>query len=245
MDRIQKVLANSGIASRRKVESLIDQRRVKVNGVVATIGMRISGKEKIFVDSKEVTIDKPDSSHQHIVYYKPAGEVSTRSDPEGRKTIFQNISPPSKGRWVSVGRLDISTSGLMILTTDGKLANRLMHPRYQVTREYAVRIIGELSNTDIALLKNGIELSDGLAKFQYISKDGKSGVNTWYKVALKEGRNSEVKRIFEAVNFRVSRLIRIRFGPIKLGSMKRGDIRNLTVKEVSSLHNSSDVKKNR
>ena len=144
-----------------------------------------------------------------------------------------------------MGRLDISTSGLMILTTDGKLANRLMHPRYQVTREYAVRIIGELSNTDIALLKNGIELSDGLAKFEYISKDGKSGVNTWYKVALKEGRNREVKRIFEAVNFRVSRLIRIRFGPIKLGSMKRGDIRNLTVKEVSSLHNSSDAKKNR
>jgi|TARA_B100001250_G_scaffold414376_1_gene452335 23S rRNA pseudouridine2605 synthase len=243
MDRIQKVLANSGIASRRKVESLIDQRRVKVDGVVATIGMRISGKEKIFVDSKEVIIDKLDSSHQHIVYYKPAGEVSTRSDPEGRKTIFQNISPPSKGRWVSVGRLDISTSGLMILTTDGKLANQLMHPRYQVIREYAVRIIGELSNKDIVSLKNGIELSDGLAKFQSISKDGKSGINTWYKVTLKEGRNREVKRIFEAINFRVSRLIRIRFGSIKLGSMKRGDVRNLTPKEVGKLHNDSDSQK--
>ena len=239
MDRIQKILANSGFASRRKIESLISDRRVKVNGVIAVLGMKISGNERISIDDDVLILDKGNAPNEHVIYYKPAGEVCTRKDPEGRKTIFHSIPAPRNGRRISVGRLDISTSGLLILTTDGVLANYLMHPRYQVIREYAVRVIGELSNDHLMLLKNGVELADGLAKFDYILKDGKSGINTWYKVALKEGRNREVKRMFEAINYTVSRLIRIRFGPIKLGNLKRGEVRKLLPNEVDELHKAS------
>lgn len=173
---------------------------------------------------------------QCLCYYKPAGEICTRDDPQGRPTVFDRVKPPKRGRWVSVGRLDINTSGLLLLTTDGELAHRLMHPSYGIEREYAVRLLGELTASQREALMSGIELEDGVARFDRITSRGGSGRNVWYRVTIAEGRYREVRRAFEALGMAVSRLIRVRYGPIELDELRRGESRWLKAAEIDALY---------
>lgn len=238
-DRIQKVLANAGVASRREVERWIKQGRLVVGDKPARLGDQLSGEERVFLDGRLLRIHTPGTQKaQSIAYYKPAGEITSRKDPEGRPTVFDRVKPPRHGRWVSVGRLDINTSGLLLLTTDGELAHRLMHPSYEIPREYAVRILGRLSRQQMQRLRDGVELEDGLARFDAIVASGGEGANAWYRVTLHEGRNREVRRLFEALEVPVSRLLRTRFGPIELGNMRRGLSRRLEGPELKSLYRS-------
>ena len=239
--RIQKVLANTGAGSRRQIERWIEAGKVLVDGRVAKLGDQLTGHEKVRIDGKEVRISAQaiaGQKREHLIYYKPVGEITTRNDPEGRPTVFDKVPAPSQGRWISVGRLDLATSGLLLLTTDGELAHRLMHPSYEVERHYSVRILGHLEDAHFEQLRVGIMLEDGLAKVASIKPAGGAGVNTWYDVSLQEGRNREVRRIFEAVGFAVSRLIRTRFGPISLSRLRRGQTRELTKGEERALYQS-------
>jgi 23S rRNA pseudouridine2605 synthase len=231
-------LANAGLGSRRQIERWITAGRVVVDGQPAQIGQPLVGHEKVFFDGRPIKLAKaPDpSNHTTIAYYKPAGELTAQRDPEGRKTVFDSLPRPPQGRWVSVGRLDLSTSGLLLLTTDGELAHRLMHPSYEISREYAVRLLGTLSDEQLLQLSEGITLDDGPAKFEKITFSGGEGQNVWYHVSLKEGRNREIRRIFEALGITVSRLIRIRYGPIDLGKLKRGISRKLGSGELLALY---------
>lgn len=238
-ERIQKVLANAGLGSRRQIEALIAAGRVIVDGKRAQLGDRISGSERLSIDGDPVSIRRStrrDARQYHLAYYKPAGEITSRADPQERSTVFDAVKPPPRGRWVSVGRLDVSTSGLLLLTTDGELAHRLMHPSYEIVREYAVRVLGELSRTQHQQLLDGVELDDGPASLSFLRPDGGSGANRWYRVGVREGRNREIRRMFEAVGVPVSRLIRVAYGPLALGSMRRGDTRRLAAKEESALY---------
>jgi 23S rRNA pseudouridine2605 synthase len=238
-DRIQKVLANAGVASRREVERWIRQGRIVVDGKPAQLGDSLAGGERILFDGRPLRVVPSEREHKYYcLYYKPAGQVTTRSDPEGRKTVFSVLKPPRHGRWISVGRLDISTSGLLLLTSDGDLAHRLMHPSYEVPRDYAVRLMGELTAEQLTLLTQGVDLDDGKAKFDKVVKEGGSGRNIWYRVTLHEGRNREIRRVFEALGIAVSRLIRVRYGPVSLGKMHRGDSRPLSSKEIEALYDS-------
>jgi len=238
-ERIQKVLANAGLGSRRELEALIRAGRIIVDGKPAQLGDRITGAERIAIDGNLVAVRQPARRaphHYHLVYYKPAGQITSRADPEGRATVFDSIKPPPQGRWISVGRLDVSTSGLLFLTTDGELAHRLMHPSFEIVREYAVRTLGELSPAQCQRLLDGVELEDGPAALVSIGADGGTGANRWYRVGVREGRNREIRRIFEAVGAPVSRLIRVAFGPLKLGSMRRGETRRPAPHEVAALY---------
>jgi 23S rRNA pseudouridine2605 synthase len=238
-DRIQKVLANAGVASRREVERWIKQGRVVVDGKPAKLGDQLEGGEKVLVDGRPVQVVAPEQERKaYRLYYKPVGQVTSRSDPEGRKTIFSQLKPPRQGRWISVGRLDINTSGLLLLTSDGELAHRLMHPSYEIPREYAVRLMGELTSEQLSQLEQGVELDDGPAKFDQVRRDGGGGRNIWYRVTLHEGRNREIRRVFEALNIPVSRLIRVRYGPVSLGELRRGESRPLSAKEIADLYQS-------
>ena len=235
--RIQKVLANAGIASRREIERWIRQGRIVIDGQPAQLGDRLAGGEKILLDGRPVRVVPSVKERKHyLIYYKPAGEITSRKDPEGRRTVFDKLKPPRHGRWISVGRLDINTLGLLLLTSDGELAYRLMHPSYAIPREYAVRLMGELTDAQLAQIKQGVALDDGVAKFDQVRKDGGSGRNIWYRVTLHEGRNREIRRIFEALDIAVSRLIRVRFGPVSLGDLHRGDSRSLSAKEIEALY---------
>ncbi|MBK1644938.1 23S rRNA pseudouridylate synthase B [Thiocapsa imhoffii] len=216
--RLQKVLADAGLASRRTVEHWISEGRVRVNGQLAKLGDRVTAQDAIRIDGRDVRLTgRRDRAPQVIAYHKPEGELVTRRDPEERPTVFHRLPKPKQGRWIAVGRLDINTSGLILFTTDGELANRLMHPSQEVEREYAVRILGEVAPGTLERLLAGIELEDGRAKFDAISERGGTGANRWFHVVLREGRNREVRRLWEAAGCQVSRLIRVRYGNIELG----------------------------
>ena len=235
-ERIQKVLANAGVASRRQVERWIRQGRLVVGDVPAELGDQLSGNERVYLDGRLLHLPATTGPAQCIAYYKRVGEVTTRRDPEGRPTVFRQVRPPRRGRWIAVGRLDINTAGLLLLTTDGQLAHRLMHPSYEIRRQYAVRILGRLSTGQLKQLREGFELEDGVAKFDSIAVHGGSGANVWYRVSLHGGRNREIRRLFAALDIPVNRLLRTDYGPVALGDMRRGIARPLTEPELESLY---------
>jgi len=210
--KLHKVLADAGMGSRRDMEELIVQGRVSVNGMPAHIGQRVGPTDQVRINGKMVHRKIQTKPPRVILYHKPAGEIVSQSDPEGRPTVFDRLPKAKQGRWIAVGRLDFNTEGLLLFTTSGELANRLMHPRYGVEREYAARILGDLDAEQEKLLKTGVQLDDGVARFLRLVNGGGEGANHWYHVALTEGRNREVRRMFEAVGHIVSRLIRTRYG---------------------------------
>jgi len=216
MERIQKLLAHQGVASRRQVDLMLQQGRISVDGKIAKPGDQISGKEKIALDGKLIRIVNLESRPKLLMYHKPLGQVCTRADPEGRPNVFQNLPYLAQGRWVGIGRLDINTSGLILFTDQGELANRLMHPSYEIEREYAVRVHGAVTSDMLHRLSQGVELDDGLAKFDAIIDSGGEGTNHWYHVVLKEGKNREVRRLWESVGVEISRLIRVRYHSFNL-----------------------------
>lgn len=221
-EKLQKVLARIGLGSRRELEQWISDGRVSVNGKVATLGDRVGPGDVVRVDGHvigQAALRGPE--RRVLVYHKPLGEVCTRSDPEKRPTIFEKLPPLRHGRWVAVGRLDVNTTGVILLTTDGELANRLMHPSSNIEREYAVRVFGEVSPEVIQKLRDGVMLDDGPARFDGIIDVGGDGANHWYHVILHEGRNREVRRLWESQGVTVSRLIRVRYGPVQLGRRLR------------------------
>lgn len=216
-EKLQKVLARSGHGSRRELEAKIAAGRISVNGKVATLGERIDTDAKVRIDGHEVAIKPPeDVVCRVLMYHKPEGELCTRKDPEGRPTVYDRLPRVQGARWVAVGRLDVNTSGLLLFTTDGELANRLMHPGHQIEREYAVRVFGEVDDAMIRRLLKGVQLEDGPACFKEIKRGGGEGMNQWYRVMLTEGRNREVRRLWESQGVTVSRLMRVRYGNIKL-----------------------------
>jgi len=237
-ERLQKIIARAGYGSRREIEKWIELGRIKVNGRVATLGDQIdpADNDKISLDNKPLRKLNVTPRLRVIAYNKPLGEVCTRHDPEGRPTIFDALPKLGTGRWIAIGRLDINTSGLLLFTTDGELANRLMHPSTEVEREYAVRVRGEASPEVFKQLQTGVELEDGPAHFDNILDSGGQGSNHWYHVILREGRNREVRRLWEAVGFTVSRLIRIRYGSIELKRYLRlGKWKDLEEKDIQQL----------
>lgn len=218
-ERLQKLLSRAGVGSRREVDAWIQAGRVTVNGEVAQPGDRALASDRIAVDGKPVESRSADAVVRRVlVYNKPEGEVTTRNDPEGRPTVFDRLPRLKDQRWIAVGRLDINTTGLMLFTTDGELANRLMHPSSEIDREYAVRIFGDVDDDMIQRLLEGVLLEDGVAAFSDISPAGGKGQNQWFHVTLMEGRNREVRRLWESQGVRVSRLKRVRYGPIFLPS---------------------------
>jgi len=236
-DKIQKVLANAGVGSRRQIEQWIRDGRVTVDGRKAEIGERVALNARLRVDGREIKLIKSQNKKCRVLlYHKPEGEVCTRSDPEKRPTIFERLPLIRNGRWISIGRLDLNTTGLLLLTNDGELANRLMHPSNQMEREYAVRIHGNVGPAIIKKLKQGVMLEDGMAKFETIEDAGGTGSNHWYHVMVKEGRNRLVRRLWESQDLEVSRLMRIRFGDIKLPpTLKRGMWLELDKKDINQL----------
>lgn len=218
-EKLQKVLARSGCGSRRALEKQIEAGEVKVNGQVARLGDRIRGDENVTLRGQRVYLRAADSQTlpRVLMYNKPEGEVCTRSDPEGRPTVYMALPKLQGNRWVAVGRLDINTSGLLLMTDSGELANRLMHPSSQIDREYRVRLFGEITDEKIQRLRNGVELDDGIARFTDIHMDSeKEGRNQWATVTLSEGRNREVRRLWESQDIQVSRLKRVRYGVVIL-----------------------------
>lgn len=218
-DRIQKVLANAGYGSRRQLEKWIHAGRITINGKVAELGQKIDGTEKIMLDKKILGVS-PQQSLKILAYYKPEGEVCTRNDEKGRANVFQGLPKLKNERWINIGRLDINARGLLLFTNYGDLANALMHPSNQVEREYAVRTLGTATNQQLKILQQGVMLEDGEAKFSDIVVGGGKGVNQWYYVVLQEGRNHEVKRLWESQGLAVNRLIRTRFGSYILPTKK-------------------------
>lgn len=236
-EKIQKVLANAGLGSRRQIEEMIKAGRVVVNGKVAHIGERMTYLDVVMIDQREIKLVKSKNQKTRVLlYHKPEGEMCTRNDPEGRPTIFESLPLIRNSRWICVGRLDFNTSGLMLITNDGDLANQLMHPSSAIEREYAVRIRGEVSPEVEHVLQKGVMLEDGLAHFDALTSVGGTGSNHWYHVVVKEGRNRLVRRLWESQDLTVSRLIRIRFGNVYLPSgLKRGRHVELNESELQLL----------
>jgi 23S rRNA pseudouridine2605 synthase len=234
--RLHKLLAMAGYGSRRDMETLLTTGRVTVNGQPATLGMGVTEHDVVRIDSRPVKLSFQAELPQVLLYHKPEGEIVSKDDPEGRASVFDKLPKIKVGKWIAIGRLDMNTSGLLIFTTSGELANYFMHPRYEVEREYAVRIFGELTDGQMEQLVEGIELDDGPANFDKITAQGGEGANHWYQVILREGRNREVRRLFEAFQLPVSRLMRVRFGPVNLPPrVKRGQMLKLEQKEVVKL----------
>jgi 23S rRNA pseudouridine2605 synthase len=243
--RLHKVLAQTGLGSRRSMEALIAEGKVEVNGETAHVGQTIEPSDRVHVKRRKVNTAFTDDKPQVLLYHKPAGEIVSRDDPEGRPTVFQALKAPDHGKWVAVGRLDFNSEGLLLFTTYGELANRLMHPRYMITREYSVRILGELTHEQEDQLIDGIELEDGPARVLSLTDEGGEGANRWYRITLQEGRNREVRRMFEALGLTVSRLIRIRYGSITMPSwLKRGQTKLLDEAETFALLTEVELRSN-
>jgi 23S rRNA pseudouridine2605 synthase len=236
-EKLQKVLARAGLGSRREIEEWIEAGRILVNGKVAKLGDRVVDTDNVVVDNKRITLLATDLVPPRVlIYHKPEGQICTQDDPEGRETVFQHLPSLRSGRWVMVGRLDINTSGLLLFTTDGELANHLMHPSHQVEREYAVRVFGQVSPETLQRLKAGVNLEDGMAKFDQIIDAGGEGSNHWYHVILKEGKNREVRRLWESQGTKVSRLIRVRYANISLPrALHLGRYEELSLEQVNNL----------
>ncbi len=236
-ERLQKLLANAGFGSRREIERWIEAGRVKVNGKVAHLGDRVNPQDLIQIDDRRIRAEQVESVERRVILYnKPEGELVTRYDPEGRPTVFKRLPKLHRGRWIAVGRLDINSSGLLLFTTDGELANRLMHPARPIEREYAVRVLGEVKEEQFQQLVQGVTLEDGPARFEEIVESGGEGANRWFHVVIMEGRNREVRRLWEAVGAKVNRLKRVRFGPVMLDSrLLAGRWREATPEEVGQL----------
>jgi 23S rRNA pseudouridine2605 synthase len=239
--RLQKLLAARGLGSRRAVEQWIRDGRVTIGGRPARLGDRAAPGDDVRLDGKrvEVALEVP-ADRELLLYNKPLGELTTRSDPEGRPTVFERLPPPRQGRWISVGRLDVNTSGLLLFTTDGELAHRLMHPSTEIEREYRVRLRGAPSAQALEALSRGVELEDGLARFERIVPErqgvGSDQSHRWYRVLIKEGRNREVRRLWRAVGCEVSRLARVRYGPLELPeSLRPGSWRQASAQELAAL----------
>jgi 23S rRNA pseudouridine2605 synthase len=238
-ERLQKVLAQAGIGSRREMEEWISAGRVTVNGTVAKLGIRVTEGDKVQVDGRNIRLQlqEEQTMPRVLLYHKQEGEIVSRDDPKERANVFDALPKLRGQKWIAIGRLDFNTSGLLIFTTSGELANRLMHPRFEVEREYAVRVQGAMTLDQMhQMTKDGIELEDGLVRFEQLSDEGGEGYNHWYRLVLKEGRNRVVRRTFEALGLPVSRLMRVRFGIINLPPrIKRGMMAELGEGEVRKI----------
>ena len=234
--KLHKVLAQSGLGSRRAMEEWIREGKITVNGAVAGIGTRVKPTDLIRVGRKVIRWPSSDRVPRVLLYHKPEGEIVSHDDPEGRASVFEKLPSLRGAKWLAVGRLDFNTSGLLIFTTSGELANRMMHPRFAVEREYAVRVVGQLNPLQIERLQQGVELSDGPAACLSVEDEGGEGTNHWYRIVLREGRNRVVRRMFEALGLTVSRLMRVRFGVVALPPrLKRGQVSALPAAEVKRL----------
>jgi 23S rRNA pseudouridine2605 synthase len=234
-ERLQKLLAASGHGSRRQIEQWIRAGRLTVDGRIAVLGERASAGADIRLDGARLSLAAA-VAREVLIYHKSAGEVTTRHDPENRPTVFERLPPPASGRWIVIGRLDVNTTGLLLFTTDGELAHRLMHPSSEIEREYLVRVHGNPSSASLERLRQGVMLEDGPARFDQIEADGRSESHAWFRVVLREGRNREVRRLWFAVGFEVSRLTRLRFGPVTLpDGLAAGCWRRLTAAKAELL----------
>ena len=244
-EKLQKILARGGYGSRREIERMIEQGLVHLNGRTAQLGDRATENDKIQIRGNTVKATRLTKQPTEVLmYHKPEGLVCSRSDEQARDTIFDQLPSIKNGRWISIGRLDINTSGLLLVTNNGELANRLMHPSYEMEREYAVRIFGEVTDAMLTALRQGVELEDGLAKFNLVSRlpSEDEAQNQWYRVVLKEGRYREVRRLWESQGVQVSRLMRVRYGDISLPrNLRRGQTRALTWAQVNQLLKSVDL----
>lgn len=234
-EKIQKVLARQGFASRREIERWIQAGRVVVNGQTAQLGDRISAHDQVTVDGQKISV-ADDQQTRVLLYHKPEGQICTRQDPEGRATVFDHLPTLHHARWISIGRLDINTSGLLLLTNDGHLAHQLMHPSSGLEREYAVRILGDVDAAMVKRLTRGVRLEDGMARFEHVVDSGGKGSNHWFHVLVKEGRNRLVRRLWESQQVVVSRLMRVRFGSVMLPkTLAKGQSLDLSEAEIKAL----------
>ena len=241
-EKLQKVLARAGLGSRREIERWIEAGRVAVNGKAARLGDRVDDNDRLAVDGRAVDV-APAQEARCILYHKPPGEVCSRSDPEGRRTVFARLPNLKSGRWISIGRLDFNTSGLLLFTTDGELANGLMHPSSNIEREYMVRVMGDVQEDMLKRMLEGVMLDDGMARFADIQDGGGDGINRWYYVVLMEGRNREVRRLWESQGLTVSRLKRVRYGHVFIPSkVKQGQWVEMDRADVKSLYRIASLK---
>ena len=239
-EKLQKVLARSGVGSRREMETYIANNRVSINGNVAKLGDRVDGTETIRVDGHIVEVrSQQEEICRVLMYNKPEGEMCTRKDPQGRPTVYDRLPQLKNSRWIGIGRLDVNTSGLLLFTNDGELANRLMHPSFEIEREYSVRVFGEVQSEHLRNLTQGVELEDGLAKFDKIKAENRyddESKNRWFNVSLKEGRNREVRRLWASQDLTVSRLVRVRYSEINLDRrLIQGGWKELSLEDVNAL----------